>query len=201
MLNTEDVLRKSWIFYSKKCNVCLSICVDWSGDWVVSICALLLLSWFCFNKCVKCQDFSKSQSLTTPQHWLSSLVLGSNSSKSGISSEHQILVVGSVQPPPLVLAQVYHCVVIHDVGAEMQLGVLGTEIMWIPGHIQDARIGELFLLTQRRYRQAWLAEHGGIFGLDADHWPDQVKTVSGMVTGLWMTPAGWQGGGWCEQLT
>ena len=134
-----------------------------------------------------------------------SLVLDSNSSKSGISraeSEDPNSLLGLLPPSPstLLLARPSECEHCDSwPGSEMQSGVLGTRLrmprgLAMAGQIQDAGVWRPPINAYKgdTDRQAWLPKHGGtIFSLDLDHWPcqDQVKTQtqSPVSWRVWMT--------------
>ena len=111
-----------------------------------------------------------------------SLVLDSNSSKSGISraSEDPNSLLGLLPPSPstLLLARPSECEHCDSwPGSEMQSGVLGTRLrmprgLAMAGQIQDAGVWRPPINAYKgdTDRQAWLPKHGGtIFSLDLDH--------------------------------
>ena len=131
-------------------------------DWVIWECALLLLSWCCLNKCVKCQDFSKS--IINSPHTVILIVSVESCSwiklqqiwdfQRAESLQTRFLVSSSL-PPPSLLARPYHCAVIHPECSQMQSGVLGTQLR-MPGSSYPRFWSwreRLFLLTkEKRYQ-------------------------------------------------
>ena len=162
------------------------LCAQAGDDWVIWECALLL-SWCCLNKCVKCQDFSKS--IINSPHTVILIVSVESCSwiklqqiwdfQRAESLQTRFLVSSSL-PPPSLLARPYHCAVIHPECSLMQSGVLGTQLR-IPGHhIQDSGLGEsgYFCLQRRRDTKTSLAARARHNILSLDHWPCQDQRQS-----------------------
>ena len=153
-------------------------CAPAGDDWVIWECALLLLSWCCLNKCVKCQDFSKS--IINSPHTVILIVSVESCSwiklqqiwdfQRAESLQTRFLVSSSL-PPPSLLARPYHCAdVLWFIQNVPRCSQEYLELSsGCPGHhIQDSGLGEsgYFCLQRRgdtKTWQAWLPERGTIF--------------------------------------